>query len=147
MAAGVLSKSDAAVQQAALEREVAGARRTLAERDAQLAHMANLVAEAEAAQAARAAAPAPTAALPAPAAAPPPDPVAAARAREDAQLGGMAIIAREMPEKGSRKFWLDAIEQLGRHLAPDASPAERQRAALSDPRGGAFAEARRACAQ
>lgn len=147
MAAGVLSKSDAAVQQAALEREVAGARRTLAERDAQLAHMANLVAEAEAARAkAPAAAETNSSEAPHPAA-PPPDPVAAARAKADGDLSALAIVAREMPEKGSRKFWLDAIEQLGRHLAPDASPAERQRAALSDPRGRAFVEARQACAQ
>ena len=176
MAAGITSKSGTEAQRAALverealAREVAGLRRQLGERDAQVAHLADLVAEAEAA---RARALAPTSAAsqnakpsetasspPDPAAAaanakpseigqadPPADPAAAAYAAEDTELSGLAIFAGMPggPEKGSRRFWMRAIERLGRHLASDAHPSDQQRAARADPRGRTFVEARQVC--
>jgi hypothetical protein len=134
---------------AVVDIRAAALERRLAEEDPELGRLAAAIFEAEVA---RAASPAPAVtsaraevtpkakALPPP----PPDP-AEAYARQDVQLAGLAIIAREHPEKGSRRSWLAALDELGRHLRPGASPAEQRDAALADERGKAFVEARQSC--
>jgi predicted secreted protein len=82
------------------------------------------------------------AATPAPAAPAAPEPPAQTPwQREDAELGGLAILAAETPEKGSREFWRRQVDALGRHLAPDLPPTHQVARALDDPRGRAFVAA------
>jgi len=117
--------ADHAARIAELEAALAERDALLAERDAQLAHLAERLLEDEA--------------EPAPIRAPPPSPpparVETAHEREAAELGGLAIVAREGRYPETRAFWRAAIDQLGRHLAPDEPPARQLRIALQDPRG------------
>lgn len=156
MAAGIVAAKSLEARRAALEQECAALEAQLAERDAEFARLANEVAELTELQAARAAgaATAPTSTgvnidtgLPAVKAAAPVDPVAAARAKVDAELGGLALFSREPggPEKGSRTFWREALDRLGQHLLPSGTPDDRLRMALRDPHGADFLAALQQC--
>ena len=61
------------------------------------------------------------------------------------QLDAMAILAREAPLKGSRRFWMNELDALGRLLAPDLPPTKQRAVALEDRRGHAFVEALQQC--
>jgi hypothetical protein len=113
------------------------ARATIAERDEQLAFMVDRVAGLEAARAARAAEAAPVVEPPAAKPAEEPRPAAAPDPREAelVQLAGLAILAREGRHPAPRAFWDAQITRLGELLAPDATPAEQERAALGHPTG------------
>jgi hypothetical protein len=85
-------------------------------------------------------------AAPAPAApaapAPPPEPPAQTPwQRTNIEMDALAILARERPEGGSRAFWRQQVDALGRHLAPEESLTRQRAAALDDPRGHAFVAA------
>ncbi|MDO9713767.1 hypothetical protein [Paracraurococcus lichenis] len=65
----------------------------------------------------------------------------------DTEFAALALLAVEMPTKGSRNFWMNQLDQLGQHLAPDLPPTHQRAAALNDPRGVAFTEALHQCAR
>lgn len=114
--------------------EVAALRRRIAEAEA--AHADNQAAIALLTEQLLAAGPAPAA----PAAAPPP-PARTAREEADIHFSALALIGGSTPEKGSRSFWRDQINSLGRHLLPGEPPTRQVAAALDDPRGQVFVTA------
>lgn len=138
MAAGVTATKGATEEaHAALQARIADLQRRITERDQELAWMADQMAAMTAAAEAQApAAPEPTAkaALPSPA--------AIAFAKADAELGGLAIVAREGRTPASRQTWHGALVRLGKHIAPDLPPASQLAKALEDPRGHAFLQAK-----
>jgi hypothetical protein len=75
----------------------------------------------------------------------PPSRPATAHERESEQLTSLAALAREGQPSAPRAYWHSVLTQLGEHLLPDASPLERQRAAMADPRGRSFVTALMAC--
>jgi uncharacterized coiled-coil protein SlyX len=127
--AGADADPEQATTIADLRRQIAASEAARAENEAALAVLTEQLVTAT-----------PTPALSAPAA-PEPPPERPPWQRADAELAGLAIIARESPEKAGRAFWRAQVDALGRHLAPDESPTRQVARALDDERGHAFVEA------
>lgn len=119
---------------AALQARIADLQRRIAERDAELAWMADSMASMRAAAEAQAPA-TPASVATAKAASPPPVPVG--YSPERAQLAGLAVLAKAGTQ-ASRKFWQDSIDQLGLVIAPEDPPAARLSKALATADGQAL---------
>lgn len=117
---------------AALTSRCADLQRRLAERDEELAAMADRIAVLSLMAA-------PAIAEKAAAALAPP---VSAQARQDSRMSGLAIFAKAHPDKGSRASWHGALIELGAHLAPDLPPTAQLQQALQDPRGQVFLAAK-----
>lgn len=131
---------DPAAEMASLRERIATAEAGRAAADAARDELEGMLAVlAEGAPMAPAPAPAAPAAPAAAEAAPPP--VRTAYEQADIELSGLALIARDTPDKGSRSFWRQQVSTLGRHLLPGEPPTRQTAAALDDPRGQAFVEA------
>lgn len=132
-----MTKGDAEETQAAMLARIAGLQRQLADKDQELAFMADRIAVLSTMAAG------PIEAAAKAALAPPLD----VHKRREAELSGLAIVAKEGRNPGTRATWHSALVDLGQHIAPDLPPTVQLAKAIQDDRGKIFLAAKMAAPQ